>query len=451
MSENRTERPETGQTPRDERPPWNIVLLGASFATGNLGVSALAESTIKILRHRWPEAQITLFGSGYEPAQLDLPVGDQEVRIHSVPVRFCRRLALPYHFLWFAVYGVLAKLLPWAGARKRLFARNEYCRKLHEAHLAVDISAGDSFSDLYGIRGFFRDFLRKGLVLLYGIDLVLLPQTYGPFHRRLSRCLARYILKRAKKIYTRDKAGLEYLDGLLGRAQMDGAVRFAPDVAFVLDARKPAALDRDGLTDLRAGGGMLIGLNISGLLYYGGYTGHNEFGLKADYRQLTDRIVDLVLQKADTRLVLVPHVIPPGRYKGNVENDLSASLDVYERLGRRYPGRLFVARGPYDQAETKYIIGRCDFFIGTRMHTCIAALSQGIPAVGLSYSKKFRGVFESVGVGDLALEMRYADIDELVGAVDRAFRARETTAEHLRVAIPPVRQQVLSFLGDANL
>ncbi len=451
MSEDQTKQPGTGQTPREERAPRNIVLLGASFGTGNLGVSALAESTIKILRHRWPQARITLFGSGYEPAQLNLPVGDQEVPIHSVPVRFCKKLTLPYHFLWFAVYGVLAKLLPWAGARKRLFARNEYCRKLYEAHLAVDISAGDSFSDLYGIRGFFRDFLRKGLVLLYGTDLVMLPQTYGPFHRRLSRWMARYILKRARKIYTRDKAGLEYVDGLLGRAQRNGTVRFAPDVAFVLDARKPATLARDDLADLRPEGALLVGLNISGLLYYGGYTGHNEFGLKADYRQLTDRIVDLVLQKADTRLVLVPHVIPPGCFQGDIENDLSASLDVYERLGRRYPGRLFVARGPYDQAETKYIIGLCDFFIGTRMHTCIAALSQGIPAVGLSYSKKFRGVFQSVGVGDLALEMRYAAIEELVEAVDRAFEARRTTAEHLRVAIPPIRQQVLNFLGDVNL
>ena len=450
MNENGSERQGTGDTPRDERKPLSIVLLGASFDTGNLGVSALAESTIKILLHRWPKAEITLLGSGYDPANLCLPVGNQEIRIRSVPVRFSKKLTLPYHFLWFVVYGVLAQLLPWSGARKRLFARNAYCRALHEAHLAVDITGGDSFSDLYGVRRFLLDFLRKWLILLYGRDLVMMPQTYGPFSRSVCRHMARYILKRTKRIYTRDTAGLEYLRHLLGGAGADGKVRFAPDVAFVLDARKPSALDAGPLGGIRTGVSTLVGLNISGLLYYGGYTGHNEFGLKTDYQQLIDRIVNLVLQKEDTRLLLVPHVIPRGNFKGNVENDLSASLDVYERLSGKYPRRLFVARGPYDHTETKYIIGMCDFFIGTRMHSCIAALSQNIPAVGLSYSKKFRGVFETVGVGDLALEMRHADVDELVAAVEKAFASRETTAGHLRERIPSIRQQVLNLLGDVD-
>ena len=46
-----------------------ILLLGASFDTGNLGVSALAESSIKIILNKWPNAQIILLGSGYKPQQ----------------------------------------------------------------------------------------------------------------------------------------------------------------------------------------------------------------------------------------------------------------------------------------------------------------------------------------------------------------------------------------------
>ena len=40
----------------------SIILLGASFSTGNLGVSALAWSSIKIIRARWPDARIVLVG-----------------------------------------------------------------------------------------------------------------------------------------------------------------------------------------------------------------------------------------------------------------------------------------------------------------------------------------------------------------------------------------------------
>lgn len=430
--------------------PQSICVLGASFKTGNLGVNALAESTIQLLQQRWPQAEIILLASGYEPEQFVLSVNDREVRVRGIPVRFSKRLMLQYHFVWFVVYGVLARLLPWSAAHRRLFARNEYCRALHETHLVVDITGGDSFSDIYGLRRFMLDFLRKWLVLLYRKDLVMLPQTYGPFDRAVSRRLARYILKRSRRIYSRDYAGLEYLGGLLSHDQFDGKVRFAPDVAFVLNPRPPAVLEVDGLDQARTDASTVVGLNVSGLVYYGGYTGRNEFGLAVDYQAVIDTIMELLLRKDDTLVLLVPHVIPTGGYGANVENDLNACLHVFERFSGRYPGRLFVARGRYDHREIKHIIGRCDFFIGTRMHSCIAALSQGIPAVGLAYSRKFKGVFETVGAGELALDMRSTDEEEIVTAVGRAFASRHATAAHLRQTIPRVQEQVMALLESID-
>ena len=80
---------------------------------------------------------------------------------------------------------------------------------------------------------------------------------------------------------------------------------------------------------------------------------------------------------------------------------------------------------PGARLEIKGIIGLCDFFIGSRMHACIAALSQGIPTVGVAYSKKFGGVFESVGVADWFIDAREADQDEATEKVMRLFGERE--------------------------
>ena len=427
-----------------------VCLLGASFDTGNLGVNALAESTIQLLLDRWPQAEVVLLGTARDPQEFCKVIGEREVRIHSVPVRFSRRLFLPYHFFWFVLYGILARLLPWRAVRRKLFARNPYCRMLYEADLAVDITGGDSFSDIYGTRRFVLGFLRKWLVLLYGKRLVMMPQTYGPLNRRLSRCLARHILKRSSRIYTRDRAGLEYLNRLLGGAAANGKVLFAPDVAFVLSAREPSVLDIDGLGQVRTKASTVVGLNVSGLIYYGGYEGGNEFGLTVDYKELIDRIVDLLLQDENTLLLLVPHVIPVGGFRANVENDLHACLDVYDRLSQKYPGRLFMARGCYDQCEIKYIIGMCDFFVGTRMHSCIAALSQCIPAVGLAYSKKFAGVFETVGVEELVVDMRSANADEMIAAIRGAFASRGAISGRLRETIASAKRQIMSLLESID-
>jgi hypothetical protein len=46
-----------------------IGLLGSSFDTGNMGVDALGESTVKCILYRWPNAQITLLDSGNDPGK----------------------------------------------------------------------------------------------------------------------------------------------------------------------------------------------------------------------------------------------------------------------------------------------------------------------------------------------------------------------------------------------
>lgn len=69
-------------------------------------------------------------------------------------------------------------------------------------------------------------------------------------------------------------------------------------------------------------GRIRFGLNVSGLLYAGGYTGKNQFGIKGDYRAMIDQIVAGLLARGDTEVVLVPHVITP---HGDSEDDIYVS------------------------------------------------------------------------------------------------------------------------------
>lgn len=422
-----------------------IGLLGASFDTGNLGVSALAESSIKIILNKWPNAEVILLGSGYKPQQHRLFVSSKKVCAETLPVRFCKNIFLPYHFLWFVLYGLLVKVLPTSQLKNTLVNRNPYFKILYDTDLVADITGGDSFSDIYGFRRFFLGFLCKWLVIFLGKKLVLLPQTYGPFKRNITRAMAKYILKRANTIYSRDQDSLEYVKSLLGNNTENGKVQFAPDVAFVLDTRKPTDFDASPLSKIRKNT-TVVGLNISGLLFNGGYTQDNMFGLKTDYRTLIPAVVRMLLENKDVVVLLVPHVFPPAGYE--VESDPNACLKVYQQLKQKYPGRIFLVEGKYDQGEMKHIIGLCDFFVGSRMHSCIAALSQGIPAVGLAYSKKFEGVFRSVSVEHSVIDMRSRDHDEILEDIAEAYGNRQATAKHLAERIPMIREEVLKLFAD---
>jgi polysaccharide pyruvyl transferase WcaK-like protein len=281
---------------------------------------------------------------------------------------------------------------------------------------------------------------------MFDKKLVMLPQTYGPFTHSLSRVLARRILNHAGTIYSRDKAGLDYVKGFLNHQNLGRTIRFCPDVAFVLDAHESKNFDRSPLEDARGKGSVLVGLNISGLLFSGGYTRNNMFGLEVDYPALVHKIVESLMQNPKIVVLLVPHVLASG---GTVESDTAACQKVYEQMQPKYADRIFIVQGDYSQNEIKYIIGLCDFFIGSRMHSCIAALSQCVPALGLAYSKKFIGVFESIGLTQCVADARTLEKDQLLETIESVFKQRHEIRRHLDRTIPGIQQDVLNvFRAD---
>jgi polysaccharide pyruvyl transferase WcaK-like protein len=424
-----------------------ICLLGASFDTGNLGVSALAESSIKVILNRWPGAEVTLLGTGSVEGEHELRVSGRDIRISALQMRFCRNVFMRSHFCVLLLNAVLLRLLPWGRLRDLLSAINPYVKRLLEIDKVVDVTGGDSFSDIYGLRRFLIfGFLQKWLVMQFGKELMLLPQTYGPCKRPITRLMARSVLRRASVVYARDHDGVEYARGLLGGHSSSGRVRFMPDVAFVLDSRKPEHIDIGGLGNTRTNGSIVVGLNISGLLFSGGYTQDNMFGFNIDYSELVCSLVDFLMSDERILVLLVPHVFGTD---GTIEDDPNACLQVYEEFRKKYPGRMFLTRGQYNHNDIKYVIGLCDFFIGSRMHSCIAALSQSIPAVGIAYSRKFQGVFDSIGLGDCVADAYRCNKDELLFVVRTALERRDQTRKHLRKVIPEVQAKIMSMFDES--
>src|SRR5260370_37575577 len=94
----------------------------------------------------------------------------------------------------------------------------------------------------------------------------------------------------------------------MGRNLAPGKVSFCYDLAFVVDPLPPDKLEVEGLATELGEGRPIVGLNISGLLYMGGYTRNNMLGLRADYRQIVYRLLHLLGVKNGAHLILIPHV-----------------------------------------------------------------------------------------------------------------------------------------------
>lgn len=363
----------------------HVVLIFHSARNDNLGVGALTESEIEILRmiarKLDRELRITLVdGRGPRPVYVHGPdVEVQDIRVLRHPMQFLR------------------------------VVRN--------ADLVIDIGAGDSFTDIYGRRRLIRLFLMKYLTHLARRPLVLAPQTVGPFQSWISRFLAGQSIRRCAVIATRDEMSTECARELGVREEIieasDVALRlpYTPVVERVPDAP------------------IKVGINVSGLLMIGGYTGQNMFGLQIDYRQL---IHDLVARFHDhpdgCELHFVPHVISWERTGGHVEDDLQAC----QELAEAYPGAK-VAPAFAAPSEAKSYISGLDFFTGARMHSCIAAFSSGVPVVPMAYSRKFAGLFGSLGY-DYTVDCTLEASDVILERIMQTYENRVAVAEEMNAA-----------------
>ena len=327
--------------------PLRIGLLWHSSNSGNLGVGALTVANLAIVRD-------VAIASGFDPKFTIIGMRDAGASYldadsaTNFPID-ARSLLSPRGY--------------WAAARQQ--------------DCIIDIGAGDSFAEIYGIKRFFFLWLTKAMALARGTPLLLAPQTIGPFTRQPYKALGKWAMTHALSVVARDEMSAAAISELAPGAHRVQSI----DVAFALPFC-PAVRRPDG-------GPLRIGVNVSGLLFNEAEAGRNRFHLSFDYARLTRRLLGALVERGDLEVHLVTHAL-------HATDPADDDGRVADRLAREFPMVVRVASFPGPSAAKSYISG-LDFLFAARMHACIAAYSSGTPVVPLAYSRKFAGLFGTLG------------------------------------------------------
>lgn len=333
-----------------------VGLMGHSFHCSNLGVGALALSECAILQKIADELsydlKIICFESGWnEFSYVEATKTDVEQ----------------------VYYTYLPKMI----------------KQFKRCDLILDVTGGDSFSDIYGDKIFIAGMILKSYAILSRKSVILAPQTIGPFAKKRNYFWANAYMRYVKKIFLRDTLSINAISNYNKRK-----VQSVADMAFRLPYQRTGKRRK------------VVGFNVSGLLYDKNNRLVNREGFS--YEKLCDEIVKMLLLK-DYKIVLVSHVI--GNETEIIDNDYCASL----LLKQKYP-ELEVAPLFQTPIEAKNYISQLELFIGSRMHAVIAAVSSGVPAIPIAYSRKFKGVFEPLGY-DITIDATVLRQSEVVNQV----------------------------------
>ncbi|WP_237205895.1 polysaccharide pyruvyl transferase family protein [Rothia nasimurium] len=305
-----------------------VLILWANEAHPNLGVAALGQGAKELAKQAFgPDTDVRFHGTG----AANLPSNDGPLNI-----------------------SLLKTLL-----KESLRKNSQFNQWIKGFDLIIDMRGGDSFTDIYGIKRQIKTSFLSWLAPVYGIPVVLGPQTIGPFDSILGKIFGLLSLKRAQIVMARDPKSYSFSQKLF-RTPDD----LVTDVVFALPHQ---SLEKK----------YDVLLNVSGLLW-----DENPHVDYVEYRLLVKSLLDK-LQAEGRKVTLLPHVLRGEDQTSRIDNDEYPLED----LACDYPDIETVV--PQTLEEVREIVGSARLVIAARMHACLNAISMGTPAIALAYSRKF--------------------------------------------------------------
>lgn len=151
-------------------------------------------------------------------------------------------------------------------------------------------------------------------------------------------------------------------------------IYLVPDPAFTMDAVKPhddLPIEEDS-----------VGLNISSMVI-------GKESCCDIVRRNTVNLINYIIDQGK-QVVLIPHVADRKTGSG----DYSVMQDILKEV--KQPERCLCVGYGYSAPELKYIISKCQLFIGARTHATIAAYSMCVPTIAIGYSVKAIGISKDI-------------------------------------------------------
>lgn len=230
----------------------------------------------------------------------------------------------------------------------------------------LDTGAGDSFTDIYGLKRLMIMAYTRHVAKQAGVPVIFAPQTLGPFNTFLGRILARHSLRNAETVMARDSASQKFSEQIGAPADL-----LATDVAFALPQITPSGVQSADVV-----------LNVSGLLW------NTDSHLShVGYQEFTRDLIRGLLAKGRS-VTLLAHVLD----NDSVDNDAVTVNSLAEEFGQSVSKFI-----PQDLGDARQFIANSNIVIGARMHACLNALSLGVPAIPLAYSRKFAPLLGDIG------------------------------------------------------
>ena len=261
------------------------------------------------------------------------------------------------------------------------------------------------------------------LAHLFGKPFYTMPQSIGPFKRGWEHAILRHIYGKARGLFFREPISVQLAHHV---GIPPEKIHAAPDPAFDFPVASPQEaapwISRYHLdqTAPKIGATLIAPMGRS-----------LDAGEVARYYQAMAALFTHLIETFGAQIYLFNQVVGPSA----LEDDRAAARQVIAAMGEAARRVVWVDEILAPQL-LKTCYGRMNFFIASRLHSGIFAMSQGVPALLIGYLTKTRGILSAVGLEDWVIDLGEIQAERLIAMASQAWLEREARSALLAERMP---------------
>lgn len=325
-----------------------------------------------------------------------------------------------------------------------------YIECVCQSDLVIDVS-GDMWGDNaehVGHGRFLVDLYKMRTAQLLGTKTVLFAGTPGPFTDRSVIDFAKEVYSGFDLVINREPTSTRNLEKW--KFESENVKDFACP-AFLYD---PIISDKeskylDEIMDKKNESIKTVGFTIGGFnMPIGPY---DMWPREDSQYEVFAEAIEYIINELNAKVILITHTngfeLPPD-FKLINGRDYPILKQLKELILKRGivsdEERLVIMEEPLLPNVTKSLIGRMDMMVTGRVHASVAAISQFVPTVFISYEKNFipstkmYGFADLAGVGELVCEP--GDREQMIEKISYCYENMDSIKEMLKQQIPKVKE-----------
>lgn len=158
-----------------------------------------------------------------------------------------------------------------------------------------------------------------------------------------------------------------------------------------------------------------------------------------DYVQCAAKLCLHIRQTYGADVLLIPNECEPE----SPYSDVDVSEDILELLREMGGDAKVLDVRNMNSTQIKNQIAACEVLVASRYHSCVAALSSGVPLMVIGWHYKYEELLRWYGQYPWLLSETNCDSDKLIAMFDRLWAMREERREEIAARYPAVREAVI--------